>query len=322
MIKEKVKTGIPGIDNMLEGGLIPGRPYIVSGTSGTGKTTTAIKFLLEGLAEGEQVLYVAIDEPPNEVKANMEAFGWDLSGVYVFDATPDILSYDKTPVRDVSTERKVMSFKVVAPTIRRTSEKGPADITINTIQEILKQEFKVRKYTRVVIDSVTSVRRFYIRTSEEYLALQSFFRLLSDLGITSLLTVQLPEVSKPDAESLMARGEIRLHRWFDGKGLQRGVTIEKFRGSSHDSTMRPFKFSDEGVSVRLQVPKKRGDKTPEPDDATKEAEPVEKAPVAAAKEASDVAQEEPAEPVAHEEAPPPEPPPPDDEGNNGGGPGA
>ena len=325
MIKDKVKTGIPGIDSMLEGGLIPGRPYVVSGTSGSGKTAVAIKFLLEGAAAGEQVLYVAIDEPPNEVKANMESFGWDLSSVYVFDATPDILSYDKTPVRDVSTERKVTSFKNIATTIRRTSEKGPADITVNTVQEILKQEMKVRKYTRIVIDSVTSLRRFYIRTSEEYLALQSFFRLLSDLGITAILTVQLPEIPKPDAESHMSRGEVRLHKWLDGKGLQRGVTIEKFRGSSHDVSMRPLKLSDDGVSVRVVTPKKRGEKKEDAGEAEpKDAEPAvgepsSEAPETAPAEAETAPQAEPAPPEEPQDATMPEPPPPDDNGNGGGG---
>ncbi len=97
MIKDKVEIGIPGIDEMLEGGLIPARPYIVSGTAGTGKTAIAMRFLMEGAMNGEQVLYVAIDEPPNEVKANMTSFGWDISKIFVFDGTPDVLSYDKTP---------------------------------------------------------------------------------------------------------------------------------------------------------------------------------------------------------------------------------
>lgn len=318
MIKEKVKTGIPGIDSMLEGGLIPGRPYVVSGTSGTGKTALAMRFLLEGAAAGEQVLYVAIDEPPNEVKANMLSFGWDLSGVHVFDATPDILSYDKTPVRDVSTERKVTSFKSIQPTIRRTSEKGPADITINTIQEILKQEMKERKYSRIVVDSVTSLRRFYIRTSEEYLALQSFFRLLSDLGITAVLTVQLPELSRPDAESHMSRGEIRIHKWFDGKGLQRGVTVEKFRGSSHDSVMRPLKLSDNGLSVKLIAPRKRGEKKTE-DEKDSEPESVEESADEAPPATPQPQQEIPQGPPEPKEERLPEPPPPDDNGNGGGG---
>jgi hypothetical protein len=113
MIKEKVKTGVSGLDDMLEGGLIPGRAYVVSGTSGTGKTTLAMQFLLEGARKGERVIYISIDEPPNEVKQNMRSFAWDLGRVQVFDATPDIMSYDKTPVRDVSTERKVVYFNDV-----------------------------------------------------------------------------------------------------------------------------------------------------------------------------------------------------------------
>lgn len=320
MIKEKVRTGIAGIDHMLEGGLIPGRPYVVSGTSGTGKTAVAMRFLLEGAAAGEQVLYVAIDEPPNEVSANMASFGWDVSPVFVFDATPDVLSYDKTPVRDVSTERKVVSFKSLPPGIRRTSDKGPADITINTIQELLKQEMKVRKYSRLVIDSVTSLRRFYIRTSEEYLALQSFFRLLSDLGITTVLTVQLPEVSNPDAESLMARGELRLHKWFDGKGLVRGVTIEKYRGSPHDSSMRTLKLSDDGLSVRISAPRKRSEHRK---GAGAEKPKGQEAPAKEPSPPSDDAgakpkEEMPPPPEPPKDLPLPEPPPPNDNGAKGG----
>ena len=301
MIREKVKVGIPGIDNMLDGGLIPGRPYVVSGASGTGKTALAMRFLLEGAAAGEEVMYVAIDEPPNEVLVNMRSFGWDISAVHVFDATSDIQSYDKTPVRDVSTERRVVRFGSVPPNIRLTSEKGPADITINTIQEILKQEMKVRKYSRVVVDSVTSLRRFYIRTSEEYMALQSFFRLLSDLGITTLLTVQLPEAPRPDAESHMARGEIRLHKWLDGRGLVRGVTVEKFRGSYHDHSMRPLKIADEGLSVKMAAPKRRGEpraSEEEPEEPVTETRDVETA-------------------APQDAASAPEPPPPEDDGPGG-----
>lgn len=250
MIKEKVKTGVSGLDDMLEGGLIPGRAYVVSGTSGTGKTTLAMQFLLEGAREGERVIYISIDEPPNEVKQNMRSFAWDLGRIQVFDATPDIMSYDKTPVRDVSTERKVVHFNEVGSDIRQTSDRTPMDMTVNTIQELLKQEMRLRKYSRVVVDSLTSLRYFYIRTSEENTTMISFFRLLSDLGVTSLLTVQLPEISKPDVEAQVARGEIRLHKWINGRGLMRGVTVEKYRGSSHDPRLRTMKITSEGLMIK------------------------------------------------------------------------
>lgn len=250
MIKQKVKTGVPGLDEMLAGGLIPGRTYVVSGASGTGKTSLSMQFLLEGTKKGERVMYVSLDEPPNEVRQNMRSFGWDVGRILVFDATPDILSYDKTPVRDVSTERKVEYFADISETIRKTSERSPVDVSINTLQEMLKQEMKVRKYSRVVIDSLTSLRFFYIKTSEENASLVSFLRVLADLGITCLATVQLPEIAQVNIEAHMARGEIRLHKWFDGRGLMRGVTIEKYRGSSHDHRLRPMKITGEGISVK------------------------------------------------------------------------
>lgn len=256
MVKEKVKTGVAGLDDMLEGGLIPGRAYIVSGASGTGKTTLATQFLIEGAKNGERVLYVALDEPPNEVKANMLSYGWDLSRVQVVDATPDIMSYDKTPVRDVSTERKVVYFKEVGPDIRLTSERSPVDMSINTIQELIRQEMRVRRYTRVVVDSLSSLKYFYIKTSEENASLISFFRLLSDLGVTSLLTVQLAEVSKPDVEAHMSRGEIMLHKWFNGRGMMRGVTVEKFRGSYHDQRLRNMRITDQGMEIKLSAQEK------------------------------------------------------------------
>ncbi|MCU0853024.1 MAG: AAA family ATPase [Thermoplasmata archaeon] len=256
MIKEKVKTGVPGLDEMLEGGLIPARAYIVSGTTGSGKTTLAMQFLLEGVRQGERVVYVCLDAPPNEIKSDMRSYGWDIGRIQVFDATPDIMSYDKTPVRDVSTERRVIYFKDVPDTIRLTSERSPVDMTINTIQEILKQEMKERRYTRVVIDSLTSLRYFYIRTSEENSSMMSFLRLLSDLEVTSLLTLHLPEVSKPEVEVHVARGEIRLHKWIDGRGLVRGITIEKYRGSSHDHRLRFMRITPEGIVVKPVAPEK------------------------------------------------------------------
>ena len=311
MIRERAKFGIEGLDEMLDGGLLVGRPYVVSGTSGTGKSTLAMHFLIEGASNDERVLYVAIDEPPNEVRLNFAKFGWDLKGIGVLDGTPDVLNYDKTPVRDVSSERKVVPLSTIGDAIRRTSEKGPTDVTVSTLQELIKQEFKERKYTRIVIDSLTSLKHFYIRTSEEFGTLQSFFRTLSDLGATVILTVHVPEIPRRGIESQLARGEIRLHKWFDGRGLMRGVTIEKYRGSSHDSKMRHLKISQSGMAVPLSTggrKKKTSDKEPSSDDRKEAAKDDRKKEVKEAEKAeAKAAQKTPAE----EEKELPLPPPPE-----------
>jgi KaiC/GvpD/RAD55 family RecA-like ATPase len=317
MIREKVKTGVAGLDEMLEGGLLSSRPYVVSGVPGTGKTTLALQFLAEGARNGEQVLYVALDEPPNEVAMNARRFSWSIDSVRVLDATPDVMTYDKTPVRDVSSERKVEFFRSVPDKIRRTSEKGPTDMSVNTLQELLKQELSIRKYSRVVIDSLTSLRYFYIKTSEEYATMQSFIRLLSDIGVTTIMTMHVPEVSRPDVESQFSRGEIRLHKWFDGRGLTRGVTIEKYRGSSHDERMRNLKIDTDGVVVSTGAQKKKSSKakakSSEQDPAPRETEDVEEVaevPVeqTTTKPPEVSAEPQPSPPVTPDDEEPPPPP--------------
>jgi len=220
-------------------------------------------------------------------------------------------------VRDVSTERKVVYFKEMAGEIRQTSDRCPVDMTVSTIQELLKQEMRQRKYTRVVVDSLTSLKFFYIRTSEENATLISFFRLLSDLGVTSLMTVQLPEISKPEVEVHIARGEIRLHKWIDGRGMTRGVTIEKYRGSSHDNRLRIMKISSDGVTIKTLA----GENAEKDAEAKEEETP----PPASSKvlPVTPAVQNDPPPPQAEALPPPdqtqePPPPPPSDVSHEGG----
>ncbi|MFX0202935.1 MAG: RAD55 family ATPase, partial [Candidatus Hodarchaeota archaeon] len=67
----RVSTGIRGLDKMLRGGLVPNRAYIVSGPPGSGKTILSSQFLVDGVEGGERVLFVALEEPPNELKYNL-----------------------------------------------------------------------------------------------------------------------------------------------------------------------------------------------------------------------------------------------------------
>src|SRR5881409_4325023 len=92
---DRISTGVAGLDTMLGGGLIPRRPYVVSGPTGSGKTILAMHFLAEGLSRGESGLMVTLDEPPNEVKSNLNAFGWNLDRLKMLDATPDIKAHKR-----------------------------------------------------------------------------------------------------------------------------------------------------------------------------------------------------------------------------------
>src|SRR5215211_5370387 len=81
----RLSTGIAGLDDILGGGLPPDRLYLIQGDPGTGKTTLALQFLLEGLKRGEKVLFITLSETQDELAAVARSHGWRLAGPPVFE---------------------------------------------------------------------------------------------------------------------------------------------------------------------------------------------------------------------------------------------
>ncbi len=249
----RVSTGNPGLDAMLEGGLVPRRPYLIVGASGTGKTTLALQFLCEGARRGEHVLLVTLEEPPNEARVNHRALQPDLDRVEVFDAIPDIMRYERTPFKDIASVRSATPFGIVPPDIRRTPELSSVEVTITALEQMLRTEVLRRNYTRVVIDSLTALQYFCMKGFDPTAGAQTFLRFLSDLRVTTLLTVESPLEDLDTPERMLARGEIRLFRWeLDGMSV-RAIGVEKFRGSPHDVRLHPYRIGPRGIDINLDV---------------------------------------------------------------------
>jgi KaiC/GvpD/RAD55 family RecA-like ATPase len=249
----RVSTGCAGLDAMLQGGLVAHRPYLVVGPSGTGKSTLALQFLCEGVRHGERVLLVTLEEPPNEVRVNHRGFGPALDEVEVFDAIPDIMRYERTPFKDIASVRHAAPFREVPLEIRRSPELSAVEVTMTALEQMLRSEVVRRNYTRLVIDSLTALQFFCMKGFDPVAGAQAFLRFLSDLRVTTILTVESPLEDADTPERMLARGEVRLFRWeLDGRTV-RAIGVEKFRGSSHDVRLHPYRLGPKGVDVNLDV---------------------------------------------------------------------
>jgi len=256
---ERVCTGISGLDEMLEGGLIRARPYVVSGTSGSGKTTFGIQFLHQGVKQGERALLVAIDEPPSEIRENFRALGWDVGKIRILDVHPTAKSYSKrVSLVEVAAQRSVGALREAAPNAKSEALKQASpEISIQSLQLMLKQELQDIKYARVVIDSVTSLKKLSEGMEDTRSSISSLLRFVSESEVTALIITDLPDPAELESEIFLARGEVRLHKRMVANRIDRFVTIEKFRGSDHDTMPRPMTLSERGITVdaRKKIPK-------------------------------------------------------------------
>ena len=217
-----VTTGVPGLDDILCGGLPRNRVYMVQGTPGTGKTTLALQLLMEGERRGEPGLYVTLSESPDELRAVASSHGWSLaSTVYELSAADLGASEDEENTLYV-----------------------PAEVELGErIQALLQVVDRVRPL-RVVIDSCSELRLLSqspLRFRRQLLALK---RELIRRNCT-VLVLDNPDVnSGNDLLQSLVHGVIQLEQLSPHYGAERRrVRVLKlremqFRGGYHDMSIR------------------------------------------------------------------------------------
>lgn len=238
------------MDRMLGGGLMPGRPYLVTGGTGSGKTLLGITFLLEGIRRGEEVLLVAVDEPPGEIVENVRSMGWDLSAIKTLDANPGLRGIKRNvAVQEIRAMNDLKTMRDVAAESKRASDSE--DIAIQGIQLKLRQQMSDVPFRRVLVDSITSIRRFAVKASvdpqAERTEIQSLLRFLSEAGVTALITATPSDPGLLNPEEVLTRGEILLTRKWVGDRSVRQIKIVRMRGCAHDPERRPFAITSQGI---------------------------------------------------------------------------
>ncbi|WP_419804433.1 ATPase domain-containing protein [Terriglobus sp.] len=222
-------TGVSGLDDILEGGLPTGEMYLLEGDPGTGKTTIAMQFLLEGVRRNESVLYISLSEPEQELRKSATSHGWDFASVPVVEFIPDEAS--------LSVDEQYTVFH-------------PTEVELSSTIDRMTAAVEQRKPTRLIIDSLSELRLLAsdnIRYRRQLLALKRFFAGRN----TTVLMLDDRTANGHDRQlQSIAHGVIRLEKLARTFGAtRRQIEIIKLRGSTFREGFHDYNIHQEGVVV-------------------------------------------------------------------------
>lgn len=182
---KSIPLGVKNLDEFLPG-VLPSSVNLVYGPPGSGKTILAMQFLAHGARRGENVLYISLDESASEVKSDFENLDIFIDELYVFDAVP--LTAGKAeikPVREVTPITKLARMKDAS----RKKKLFEADIL--SLKSTLKNVFDRIKFDRIVVDSITALRYFYMRGINPDSGVHSFMQfMMSSTNSAILMTAE------------------------------------------------------------------------------------------------------------------------------------
>ena len=222
--KKRVETGIIGLDSLLEGGFLERTVVVLIGSSGTGKTTFAVQFLMRGIEIGEQALYASLEEPPEQIVKTGEAMGFDMAS----HVDKDLFFI----------HLKGKNFKKM-------------------IEEQLPQLVQARSgynlTTRVVIDPMTPVIWATAEKLEQRELIGKLFYTLKQLGIVLCTVEEHAKPGEPLGEDVLlpmylSDGAIQLEFFPIGGAFNRTLRILKMRNVHHGEGVYPYIFS-KGVGI-------------------------------------------------------------------------
>lgn len=224
---QRISTGIAGLDEVLEGGLISQRAYLLRGAPGTGKTLIGLHFLEAGTRR-ESPLFIALDEPEYKVRQDAATVGLDLRRVHFLDLSPSSDFF-----------AQVQSYDLFAP-----AEVERAPITQKLVERV--RELKPR---RVFVDSMTHFRYFAPNEFEYRKQVLSFLRFLIEQGATVMFTSESSPLAPDDDLQSLSDGVIYLEM----NGNNRWLRVTKMRGSSFRTGVHALRINGRGVFVYPQI---------------------------------------------------------------------
>jgi circadian clock protein KaiC len=226
---EKARTGIGGFDEITGGGLPAGRPTLVCGGPGCGKTLFAMQFLVSGVTRfGEPGVFMSFEEPSDDLAKNVASLGFDLN---------DLIAGGKMAMDTVIVERSEIE------------ESGEYDLE----GLFLRLDFAIRSVgaRRVVLDTIESLFSGFNNQAILRAELRRLFRFLKERGVTVVLTGERGEgqLTRQGLEEYVSDCVILLDHRINEQVSTRRLRIVKYRGSSHGTNEYPFIIDQRGLEV-------------------------------------------------------------------------
>ena len=225
----KCKTGIQGLDEITGGGLPQGRPTLVCGGAGCGKTLLGIEFLVRGaLLHNEPGVFVAFEETAEELAQNVRSLGFDLD---------DLIEKKKLAVDYIYIERSE---------IEETGEYDLEGLFIRLGHAIDSIGAK-----RIVLDTLETLFSGLSNVAILRSELRRLFRWLKQQGVTAIITAERGNgtLTRHGLEEYVSDCVLQLDHRVDGQISTRRLRIVKYRGSSHGTNEFPFLIDEGGISV-------------------------------------------------------------------------
>ncbi|HII40911.1 MAG TPA: AAA family ATPase [Thermoplasmata archaeon] len=226
--KEKVSSGIPGLDDLIEGGFYPKSTIVLLGSSGTGKSTFAVQFLMEGVEQGEQALYVTLEEPPEQIMREADLMGFDLRKYY---------------------EKSLFFIHLKGKNFKKMIEEQ--------LPQLVKARADYNIPTRVVIDPMTPVIWATQDKLEQRELIGKLFYTLKELGVVLCTVEEHARPGETVGEDVLlpiylSDGAVHLEYYPIGGAFNRTLKILKMRGVHHGEGVYPYLFA-RGVGIVVRT---------------------------------------------------------------------
>ena len=229
--EDRISTGCSGLDEILHGGLLANRLYLVEGMPGSGKTTLALQFLLDGRRQGQRGLYITLSETSDELRLVAQSHGWSLDGLDLFElaSAENVLSPD-----------------------REMTLLHPWEVELGETMKLITTQVEAIDPTRVVFDSLSEMRLLAqdpLRYRRQILALKQYFA--TRTATVMLLDDRSTAANESDLQlHSICHGVVTLDRLtLDYGVMRRRLEVQKLRGSQFLEGWHDFELRRGGLKV-------------------------------------------------------------------------